>query len=699
MSLRNLPLKRSYDSDSDDILRDFYIPALSHSILYRRLAGFFSSTTLAIAAKGIAKLISNEGHMELVTGATFRKADIEAIKEAYEDPKSVIERTMLEELNSVENKFVEDHVRALGWMVAKQKLEIKVAIVYDEDGLPCDQETLERQGVFHQKVGILEDNEGNQISFSGSNNESATAWQSNIEEFKVFRSWIEAEREYFDADHKKFWRFWLGHAKRMQVIDIPTAVKEKLIEIAPDNIEELNLDKWVERKRKEEERLIKLRDYQKEAIAKWLDNGGKGIFEMATATGKTYAALGCLKRVLEQERKLVVVIACPYNHLIRQWKQEIEKFGIHLDTLIADSTNPNWKDELADQLLDIKNGIVEKIIVLTTHATFPTEDFMTIITKSEKKIFLIIDEVHGIGSPKRKLGLIEDYNYRLGLSATPRRWFDPEGTDELYEYFGGVVFEFGLKEAIEQGYLSPYVYKPYFTELTAEEIEKYEEETAKVARTYYGSKNDKEREERFSLLCIKRQNIVKNAANKYTILKRILNQISELKHYLIYCTPQQIDTVQDILNNYGVIQHRFTEKEGKEPKEKYGGISQRQYLLKKFSEGTYQALIAMKCLDEGVDIPPARMAIILANSGNPRQYIQRRGRVLRYSPGKKRAVIYDIIVTPSLHRFSVPQLFELEKRILSRELKRYKEFAGVATNKVECFKKVEEIENKYKIIA
>jgi len=699
MGLRDIQFKAAYDSDETDILNEFYIPALSRSITYRRLAGFFSSSALAVAARGIAGLIKNGGDIKLLTGAKFRKADIEAIKEAYESPEFVMERTMLEELDNLEDEFIKDHVRALGWMVANKKLKIKVAIVHDEQGYPLDEKTVEGQGIFHQKVGILEDDKGNSISFSGSDNETATAWQDNIEEFKVFRSWIKEENEYFIADLNKFEKFWFGHAKRTKVVDIPRAVEERLIEIAPDNIDDLDFDRWLGKRGKRRKTLIQLRDYQKEAINSWIANGKRGIFEMATATGKTFAALGCLKKLAGQEKTLVVVIACPYIHLIKQWRREIEKFGIYCDVLIADSSNKGWKDKLADAILDVQNGISEKLIVLTTHATFPTDDFISIIRKTKEKMFLIVDEVHGIGAPRRKTGLIEDYSFRLGLSATPKRWFDLEGTENLFEYFGDVVFEFGLKEAIDRGYLSPYEYKPYFIELTAEEIEKYQEETAKIARTYYRSKDEKEKEELFSLLCINRQNIIKNAANKYNALAEILENEGEIRHCLIYCTPQQIDNVQDLLNKKGIVQHKFTQSEGTKPEEKYGGISERQFLLRSFSEGRYKALVAIKCLDEGVDVPPARMAIILANSGNPREYVQRRGRVLRNSLGKKHAVIYDIIVVPSLSRNAPQELIKLEKKILSKELKRYKEFAYTAKNTVECLKKIDPIEMKYKIVS
>lgn len=707
MSLKELSLKKAYDSDSDDILREFYIPALSHSVSYRRLAGFFSSSSLAVAAKGLSEFITKGGHMKLIVGAKLQKEDIEAIKEAHKNPEKVIEKLMLKELENLESEFVKDHVRALSWMVANKKLEIKVAIVCDEDECPLERITVDRQGVFHQKVGILQDAKGNKISFSGSDNETASAWLSNIEEFKVFRSWEDSEKEYLNADCWRFDKFWHSAARRTRVMDIPTAVKGKLIEIAPKNIEELNLEKWLRKETVEKKKIIELWDHQKQAIEAWLENNKRGIFEMATGTGKTFAALGCLKKVLEKEGRLVTVISCPYGHLVKQWSNSINEFGVSCDTVIADSSNFGWKNKLTDCILDIKTGESEKLIVLTTHATFSTDDFIGIIRKADTKLFLIVDEVHGAGAPERKKGLIEDYGFRLGLSATPKRWFDLEGTEELFNFFGGTVFEFSLEKAIRtinpatgRTFLVPYEYKPHFVELTDEELNEYEDETVKIVRAYHRSKNREEKDELFSLLLFKRQKIIRNAVNKFSVFEQILDDIGKIENCLIYCSPQQIDKAQTILKSYkkqDIIQHRFTEKEGVVPEDRYGGLSERQLLLQKFAEGDYHVLVAMRCLDEGVDIPPVKTAIILASTGNPRQYIQRRGRILRRFPGKKKAAIYDLIVVPSLSGPVDPSLVELERRILKKELSRYKEFARVATNTVGCLRKIEELEDRYSV--
>ncbi|KXB08210.1 hypothetical protein AKJ58_00650 [candidate division MSBL1 archaeon SCGC-AAA385D11] len=707
MTLKEINFKKCYDSDEDNILNEFYIPALSNSIKYHRLAGFFSSSVLALAARGIAQFIENGGHMELIASARLTKEDVEAITQAYKDPEKAVEDAILRDLVNFEEEFIRDHVRALGWMVANNRLDIKIAVVRDEDGLPLDEVSINNRGIFHQKRGILEDEEENRISFSGSDNESASAWQDHIEEFKVFRGWNEYEAEYLQADLTRFEKFWNGLARRTEVMEVPEAVERKLIEIAPKDIRELDLKKWT---RKEVigvrgRRKLELWPIQNEAVKKWFENGNKGIFEMATATGKTYAALGCLKKMLDKEEKLVTIIATPWTHLSEQWRDKINELGITTQILVADSSNPNWKNELTDFIFDVRNEIIENLVALTTHDTLHTGDFIDIINRSDAKLFLIVDEVHGVGSPKRRAGLVEEYDFRLGLSATPERWFDEEGTEKIFEFFGGTVFNFPLKEAIRmvnpaigKTYLCSYDYKPYFVEMSEEELERYEKETRKIARAYYQAKDDEEKERKFhEFLSIRRKRIIKNADGKWRAFIQILDEIEDLSNCLVFCTPQQIDRVQNILNARDVIQHKFTQDEGTSPSEEYGGISQREFLLQKFVKGTYQVLVAMKCLDQGVDIPPAEKAIILASTGNPRQYIQRRGRVLRHSPGKEKATIYDIIVVPNLSGAD-PDFLELERKIVKKEFKRYKEFAEVANNALECLERIERIERDYGLI-
>ena len=325
MGLKEVKLKKAYSSDFDNILLDFYIPVLSHSVEYNRLAGFFTSSSLAIAARGISRLLKNDGIMRLVVSPKLRKDDLNTIILAHKDPEKLIEEKMLNELEKIEEGFIKNHVYALGWMIANGKLEIKVALICDEQGNPLSFERGEKSGIFHQKVGILRDAEGNTVTFSGSINESAAGWLGNIEEFKVFRSWDTSEQEYIEADILKFNTFWNNLSERVKVMEIPEAVEKKLIELAPKDMEKLDLEKWYPKVSGRRDKIM-LFEHQKEAVESWVKNGMRGIFEMATGTGKTFAALGCLEKVLKDKETLITVIACPHDYLIRQWGGGINDF-------------------------------------------------------------------------------------------------------------------------------------------------------------------------------------------------------------------------------------------------------------------------------------------------------------------------------------------------------------------------------------
>ena len=677
MSFRDLSLQVSYDSDSDDLLSSFYVPVLSKAIRYHRLAGFFSSSSLAVAAKGIAEFIRNGGKMKIIVGARLQKADVEAIIEAKESTDKILSEAMLKNLDEMENEITKDHVRALAWLIARKDLEIKVAVLFDPDGHPIDYESASRAGIFHQKIGILEDKDGNFLSFSGSINETAMAWKTNVEEFKVFRSWIDGELPHLESDSKKFDRYWYGQTDRLKIFEIPLAVKQKLIDLAPSDIKELK-SIFLNSK-------PSLRDYQKDAIELWLANSGKGILEMATATGKTFTALGCLSKLLETEHKLAIVITCPFIHLTRQWNDNLSIFGFK-DAVEAFSDSSVWANTLANRVFDYNNNCIQHLIIVTTHDTFSSPKFIKQLTSISGKKLLIADEVHGLGSPERQNGLLDDYNYRLGLSATPSRWFDAEGTKTLMSFFDKVVYQFNLDKAIEKGFLSKYEYYPRFVELDAQELEEYKKITKKIIMEYQNAKNRSKKSELLDLFCILRQRIIVNASEKYSALNHILDENNDLNHCLVYCSPQQITQVQDILNKRGIIQHKFTCQEN---------LNERRVLLDSFDKGNYRALVAMKCLDEGVDVPSTKIAIIMASSTNPREFIQRRGRILRLHPGKNTSTIYDIVVVPTISEHIDPDFFDIEAGIMSKEISRYIEFAHSAINSGSAYAQIAPVASKY----
>ncbi|MBL7131340.1 MAG: DEAD/DEAH box helicase family protein [Candidatus Omnitrophica bacterium] len=521
-TLKDLDLKSSYWSDEDDLLQDFYIPALSVSKTYKRIAGFFSSNALAVAARGIAALINNSGNMLLITGVVFSQEDIGSIERALKEA----EDRVLEDIDNIEDKLKKDHVAMLCWMIKKGMLRIKIAV------LP--------NGIAHQKIGILEDNEGNLLSFSGSENETASGWLYNDEAFHVFRSWKD-DSGHLDDDARQFGRLWKGETKRTQVFSISEAFEKKLIQIAPKDEKEFSMlsSSVVERLLnvyKNRSNKKSLRDYQIKAIQSWKDNGFVGILEMATGTGKTYASLNALKELFQKSKRILVIIVVPYLHLVEQWKKEfLEFFGDEFIINEAHSKENNWQNQLNKSIQDYSVGINDKLAIFTIYDTFSTKKFDSFINQyleDVEGVVLIADEVHHLGAEHYQNGMNINYKYRLGLSATPARRFDEEGTNKLIAYFGKTVFQFTIKDAIPQ-YLVPYNYYPEIVYMSNDEFEKYLEFVERIKKVVH-FKAKSEENKYLNMLLMERAKIIVNNKDKVNGFRKIIMQLKDTKKLNIY---------------------------------------------------------------------------------------------------------------------------------------------------------------------
>lgn len=697
MSFKDLVLKQNYESGIDDLVNDFYNPVLQKAKQYDRIAGFFSSSSLAIAAKGIAGLIKNDGKMRIIASPRLSKNDIETIEDVNKDPKKYLEKILINDFANIENDISKHHIFALGWLLANNLLEIKIAVIIKDGSICLDPVEIEEAALFHQKVGILRDTEENTISFSGSINETSAAWLKNVEEFKVFKSWISGQKEYCQNDQIKFQDFWENKRKNVRTFDLPEAVKNKLLEKIPPNKEEVL--RLLEINNMKSKNKLNLFFYQKNALQKWNDNNRRLICEMATGTGKTRVALACIADLLAEKKKLAVFVACPQNTLSLQWKKEIEKMNITFEnSIIADSTNKNWKIDLEKILLDISLNKSKNVIVYTTHQTNSSEKFMSILTnfKNKTEFFLIGDEAHGLGADKSKRGLKNYYDFRLALSATPKRWFDDEGTKNLYEFFGNVIFEFTIKDALNtinpltnKPFLVQYDYFPYFISLTEDELDEYNKLTKKIGKFSSYKNSSESYKKTYENFIFMRANIVKNAENKYAKFIEIIDEMENIEDLLIFVSPKQLPRIIMILSDRDIKCSKITEKEGTVPKMKFEGLTERQYIINQFKNKQLKSLVAIKCLDEGIDIPTAKKAILLSNSSNPREYVQRIGRVLRQSKTKSRATIIDFIVKPVETENKTTNL--IEKQIFEKEKIRIIEIATNAINNAEA------IQNIYKI--
>jgi len=378
-----------------------------------------------------------------------------------------------------------------------------------------------------------------------------------------------------------------------------------------------------------------------------------------------------------------VVISVPMRHLAPQWADSLADFDYQNPVFCYGSRNPNWHADLESLVSDFKHGFSDQEIVITTHVTGAKPKFREQVSSIDGRTFIIADEVHNLGSEHHSKGLLSSYDYRLGLSATPERYYDEEGSKYLLRYFDETVYQFTLGDAIPE-YLTEYYYYPRIVEMTGDELSEYRQYTHKIVRLRNDDSSDEEAAER---LLQKRAQILKSATRKFDELRDVLLSI-DMDHLLVYTNHEQIDEVQQLLTDEGVIQHRFTATENDE---------ERAQLLESFDSGRYDALVAMKCLDEGVDVPSTKQAIMMSNSKNPMQFVQRRGRVLRKHPesGKEHAEIYDFIVVPTLNPDET--LLESERNILRKELDRFEEFVENAKNEVSARMEIQKIRTEYQV--
>lgn len=703
MSLKDVEINSTYETGQNDPVNCFLVPVLTSALSYDRLAGFFSSSSLAVAARGIAGLIKNGGKMRLIVSPKLHKEDTEIIRAVINDPEKSITQELIIELDNIQNDFEKDHLSALGWMLANGYLEIRIACVLNDDY------TLQNtHALFHQKVGIFEDYDGNMVSFSGSINETASGWLNNIEEFKVFKSWESGQQKYVYDDRKKFDEFWNGTREKVKIYNLPEAVRKKIIQISEDfSIENFLLTTYKKNSRVATghnivENNLNLFPYQKVALQKWKENNYRLLFEMATGTGKTRTAIACIHETMKIEDKLLVIIATPQNTLSLQWKNEIVKIGLPFNgSLVADSETYNWKAKLKEHVNELIVGAKKYLVIYTTHRSASLPSFVDIITSCpiELPICFVSDETHALGANKLKNALLSTYKYRIGLSATPQRWFDDEGTRLLSEYFGDISFSFTIRDALDttnpltgKPFLVNYYYYPLFISLDEEELDEYSRLTKSITKYLHSNKIDKK--DKIEKLSIKRANIVKNAKSKLGEFRCVLRNLPTKENLLIFVSPNQIDDVMKILNEEQIISHMFTQEQKLHSDKRYGGQTERQFLIDNFAKKKYHALVAMQCMNEGIDIPSADKAIILASSTNPREYIQRIGRVIRQSEHKDFAFIYDFIVWPQIDSSS-QEMFNYEKKIFEKELNRVMDMSTNALNHIDLIidinKKIREV--------
>ena len=721
--------KLTWNSTKDDLINEFYKPAFVNCNLYQRLSGYFSSSTFSNIVKEILDFIESSGRIQLITSKELSEIDKEIFEQSINEREKILSNIFLEDLkNNIDNTRLNFH-KILAYMLAndidgKPQLEIKIAV------------PIQQSGLYHQKIGIMNYNNGERLAFVGSVNETGMGWHKNIESFSVFKSWASnsnTDRQGIMDNQRIFNDLWNNSENGVHVLDLPKAVKEQLLEIRPKSDQELqdtiNYIKKIIKDNKqppptttELNSQVKLRTHQKNAIEKWSQNNYRGLLEMATGTGKTYTAFGCMSIIQKLHERTITIIACPQKHLVEQWSTEIKKWNygvsfnqkINLESSITCDSDYSYEskfNKIMDYLLNKPFGHQKyrknHVVIFTTHTTLQKLSFMRkILDTNGVKKFLIIDEVHNVTKKSSKSMLPEEFDFRLGLSATPVRHMDEEGTKILNDYFHGIVYKLDLYEAIYKlKVLSTYDYIPYYIELTHNEMDEYKRLTGRIAQierkkqkvTYQPSPNESDP-------YTQRSNLIANAENKDKKLGEILDELNNrLNKTLIYCTnhpstivpnaPKQLERVKKILTTRGIDSDSVTWEDK---------TKDRTHILNLMKMGHFDCVTAVKCLDEGVDVPSVTTGIFMASSGNPKQFIQRRGRILRKNEreGKTHAFIYDILVTPPIPNVNSPVNPEFnisQRKLVAKELIRHKEFANIARNKDQAIAKITDIAKKFTI--
>lgn len=714
MSFLDVDIKPEYRSRLDNVMKDFYIPVLKQAVMYKRAVGFFSSSALLEMSAGLCGLVKNGGKIQLIASPRLSAEDIEAINEGLRRKDEVIEEALIRELTMPTGPQEVARLNLLSNLIASGVLEIKIAFL----------ETDNTVGMFHEKMGLMYDADDNIIAFSGSMNESFNAFRQNYEAVDVFTSWSRDEDRVL-AKQAAFNAMWNDYEPSIRVREFPQVSDLIVSRYLVDRTPNLELDDSImhDEGRTVAKRetptgphipsFVKMRPYQIEAINSWAKQGYRGIFDMATGTGKTYTALAALATLYKAtNQKLAVFIVCPYQHLVEQWKDDIVAFGMKPIVCYSASSQKNWKERLKTAATGFNIGVQNHFCVVSTNATFSGDYVQSIVKKMRGNVVLVIDEAHNFGADHLSTTLMDNMKYRLALSATIDRHGDPEGTQKLYDYFGEKCIEYTLKDAIDNKMLTPYFYHPVVVSLNEAELEEYLDLTAKIRRNVHADKHGKVvLSEYAKMLLIKRARLVSGATEKISVLRELMQDYRHDNHMLVYCGAttmhdvdykegtahiediRQIDLVADMLGNeFGMRVSKFTSEED---------AAERERIKKDFDAGDHlQAVVAIRCLDEGVNIPSIKTAFILASSTNPKEYVQRRGRVLRLFKGKNYAVIYDFITLP----FALDCVDQVDaetldsgKSLALREIIRMKDFASIAENPFDSDELIAKIQSAYDI--
>lgn len=726
---------RRYKSRTEWEPIGFFSDCLCNATRFDLKLGFFSTSAINVLADGFATFLYNGGRMRLIINDILSEQDKSIIEKATIGD-TIIPALSLDDIATLKNTLSErgqHFFDCIAWLIKNNRIEIKVIV--PKDG----------SGISHTKCGLFAD-ATNKVAFDGSCNFSRTALIDNRESITAFCDWDSVSDKYkiedLEEDFLRTFKEKDDSVKYLDATAIRTSISinfpdKSINDLLQDEVELLSANsmsdypisvkralqhakekvlKVIQRLEEEKVKTIEEsknprfpyysgpRNYQVQAFENWKNNNQKGLFAMATGTGKTLTSLNCLLQIYNKTNCYKAIILVPTITLVEQWERECKKFNFNNIVKVC-SKYPQWQTEIDRiKLKETMDSSSASYIIISTYASFVRDKVFPILNSFPKKRLLFIaDEAHNMGSGRMmdKIGGIP-YLRRIGLSATPKRQFDDDGNRQLYEFFGSskqFTFEYSMQEAIDNGFLCRYYYYPHIVRLTDAEMAEYMEISRKLAKMYSSSKKDfKKGDDILKILLLKRKRIIQKAINKEEVFRQIVNgrytEKGNLKYTLVYAPEGNRidDNSSDIYDTVEVI---GDDEETNHIIDKYTQIvqeispittvkkftsdsSNRDKILSDFANGDLEVLTSMKCLDEGVDVPRSELAIFCASTGNPRQFIQRRGRILRTHKDKKYAYIHDLVVVPEIS--SASETFEMERSLLEGELIRVRDFALMSEN-------------------
>ncbi len=694
------PSDFEYSSDSDAIPLEFYLEIFPRSkTIYLKL-GYFSSTAIKVLSYGFAQFIYNGGTIKIITNHFLYQNDSELLGEKDDidvesNEKLLNDLQWLTESLSAESQHFCDCLKLL---VKLDRLELIPVML-----LPGR--------MVHYKQGIFIDEQDNAVSMDGSCNFTANGLLENAENISIHRSWgSDFEKNKVSSKEKDINEICSKNNDKYRYLvkeNIVNAVvsigKEKSIsELLDDELKLIKQtkstskiqdllsyhEKLLEEKIKQENTKPKFpfsseaRPYQIKAYKKWVESNKQGIFAMATGTGKTITALNCLLNEYLHSNNYQAVILVPSKVLLNQWAEEASLFNFKNIYLV--SSEYKWKSSISQLNTHLMFNNEHSFILIVTYASFATDKFQKKISSLPDDTLLIADEAHNIGSDgmKRLLPSLA-FSKRIALSATPKRKYDIEGNILIEEFFNSTepyTYSYSMKKAIEKGILCQYEYFPHIVSLTDDEMERYVEITKKLIKFFDSDTTKFKKSDIVEKLLLARKRIIHKAHNKkQAFIKVLKNQIEckgNLNFSFVYAPEGDSEDGDNIMATY------LDALEQVSPQTSAFSYTSESHnkkeVMSNFEDGYIDMLFSMKCLDEGVDVPRAELAIFCSSTGNPRQFIQRRGRVLRKHPDKDKAIIHDLIVIPKQNENS--PTFNIEKSLIREELVRVIYFASLAKN-------------------